>query len=1394
MNAQPQQNKAANGPESSKKPRAKGGRRKIWLLIVVFLVALIVVGLILNDVLRQKWDYSQHAAQQVVQGYYEEPAGTLDVLCLGASTLRNGISGLKMFEEYGFTTYSRCTSVQLPVLSYYLLLETLEKHDIKAVIADVTPLTSLMLNGYTDEEIVGKFHEGVDYMPMSKYKFQLLREVTSTDLPASMLDFLLPLYAYHDRWGEITKDDFTYRSWQENYFYKGQNPNIVTYSHSWYTNYMEQEIEDDKIFKLEQSACDTYRKMIELCRERGIEFILVKTASDNWNNFRHDMVADFAEENSVEFMDFNLPEMQELIGFDPRRDYADQVHPNVVGANKYSSYIGKYIKSVCDLPDKRQDPAYASWLEDCEKYDSLVRDIELRRESNFIAYLEKLHEPDYITMVATRGSVSLNFNENVSAAFEALGLNAPFAENEYLSYVAVLDDGEVVYQQADEDPLDDEHSVSCSLTTSGHTAELTSYSARVMNQASILFDGEELALNTDGFNFVVYDKKVDQIISMRTFNTGVTGVDYALPDPFAEFSSDPLSQLDLLKDDDYITVIGAGSEGSRYMPGVVNDKLQEMGLIPLDGAFDRPYLAVLEGGKVVYNAYGDEGTDLRVDMDVAGLPVTALSSADPEDAHLYIGIADNSTRWTQSQKGLAFMVYSRSLERLVHVSRFDWSNNYLSEAPVKGLTDAAELISRSRQGGYDLYCLFADPEGAREMDGQTLDDLRSCGFEGLGDSNFYAGAVTAEGADHEGGAEAAELTLDRDGRTIALSAGGPEPSATFDGVAYPVAGSGLTLFVYDPAVRAVMTQVQLKADAPREEEDPFAELTSDPVAFLERTTDDDYITVIGASGEGSRYMPGVVNDQLQAMGLIPLDGAFDRPYLAVLEGGKVVYNVYGDEGGDLTLDMDVAGLPVTALSSAAGDMGLYISIADSAFWWSQNQQGLAVMVYSRSRGELVRMTRFDWSNNYLSPVAVKGMSNAAELIGQSRQGGYDLYCLYTRPEDASQVDFEAMEMLRGRGMDEIGDTDIYVGALLGDGSVIQQADAESAEIAVDGEGRSVSLQADLAQAAATFDGVRYPVDKGLCLFVVDPVNRAVLTQVTLKRAAPQPEAETETEAEPAPVDPFEGLTSDPVAMLARALDDDFITVIGTSGAGSLYMPGTVNDQLEQMGLIPLKGAQDRPYLAVLEGTEVLYNVYGDPGAGIEWEAQVAGVPVVATSGPATEDIRLYISMGEEAFWWTSTQEGLVVMVYSRSQGAVVQIRRFDWSAFDPAKARLEGLANPIVLLSEMRRSGYDICCVYVRPAESEVDPGLMDVLREHGWDRLGTDELYAGAVLANGRVEQQSGHEPIRLSVESGGADIELTTEGYAAFDGIQYPLTEPGLYLMAYDPDTRAVLFCRHY
>jgi hypothetical protein len=66
-----------------------------------------------------------------------------------------------------------------------------------------------------------------------------------------------------------------------------------------------------------------------------------------------------AEENGITFL--NGFEFIDEMNFDAEMDFRDEVHANIIGAEKYTDWLCRYLKNHYNLPDRRGNSNYADW-------------------------------------------------------------------------------------------------------------------------------------------------------------------------------------------------------------------------------------------------------------------------------------------------------------------------------------------------------------------------------------------------------------------------------------------------------------------------------------------------------------------------------------------------------------------------------------------------------------------------------------------------------------------------------------------------------------------------------------------------------------------------------------------------------------------------------------------------------------------------------------------------------------------------------------------------------------------------------------------------------------------------------------------------------------------------
>ena len=102
-------------------------------------------------------------------------------------------------------------------------------------------------------------------------------------------------------------------------------------------------------------------RIVDLCREKGIELILIKSPClypawyEEWDRW----LEDYAEKNGVEYINA-IPRMEEM-GIDLGTDtYDGGIHLNVYGAEKYTRWLGQHLMDRGLVEDQRQDPVLAA--------------------------------------------------------------------------------------------------------------------------------------------------------------------------------------------------------------------------------------------------------------------------------------------------------------------------------------------------------------------------------------------------------------------------------------------------------------------------------------------------------------------------------------------------------------------------------------------------------------------------------------------------------------------------------------------------------------------------------------------------------------------------------------------------------------------------------------------------------------------------------------------------------------------------------------------------------------------------------------------------------------------------------------------------------------------------
>ena len=319
--------------------------KRILSVLAVLLVFVLVLDFF-NRLLTPK--YATELVEGSMIGQYYEEAGNHDVIFIGDCEVYSNFSPMEMYRQQGITAYVRGTSQQLIWQSYYILKETLKYETPKVVVFNVNAMRY-------DEPVKEEFHRlTIDNMKWSAEKVGII-QVSMTE-EETFASYVLPILRYHSRITELTAEDWQY---------------LFRDKYSTYNGYLmkKEVLPVEKLptkrplpnYQFSDICYDYLEKMAQLCKEEGVELVLVKAPSlyPYWYEEYSSQIAQFAQTHQLRYYD--LTQDVDTIGLDFSQDTYDAgLHLNLSGATKLSGYFAKLLAENHGVPDRRADAAIAA--------------------------------------------------------------------------------------------------------------------------------------------------------------------------------------------------------------------------------------------------------------------------------------------------------------------------------------------------------------------------------------------------------------------------------------------------------------------------------------------------------------------------------------------------------------------------------------------------------------------------------------------------------------------------------------------------------------------------------------------------------------------------------------------------------------------------------------------------------------------------------------------------------------------------------------------------------------------------------------------------------------------------------------------------------------------------
>lgn len=311
-----------------------------------------------------------------ITGYYEQEEDSLDAVFIGTSTVYRLYIPSLAWNEYGYTSFGYASSSMPFEAVPYILKEVDRTQNPKVVVIDtrnLVKITSFLLRDEIKPNVARSLNRTRTFincvtnnMPYNRNRVELIHSYLPEKMPEEdELYWQLDLLGNHKNWKEKSASDyFKYIS----AYIKGEKNTAEAVSENLATQCIETRFRSKKQTRWEPSKEEKKQKTVipeeylkpideimEYSKENNIEILFVSSPySTNLEYFKvENYLIDYVKEKGFNYLNCN--EYYDEIGLNFDTDFEDYLHTNILGSEKYTKFIGKYLTENYNLDANKHD-------------------------------------------------------------------------------------------------------------------------------------------------------------------------------------------------------------------------------------------------------------------------------------------------------------------------------------------------------------------------------------------------------------------------------------------------------------------------------------------------------------------------------------------------------------------------------------------------------------------------------------------------------------------------------------------------------------------------------------------------------------------------------------------------------------------------------------------------------------------------------------------------------------------------------------------------------------------------------------------------------------------------------------------------------------------------------
>lgn len=350
-------------------------KKKKIISCLLFLGIVFVIGNFFTGLFRRKGD------GQTMRQFYNQPENSLDIIIMGSSLNAGAIQTYCLGAETGTSVYNLSVSAQTTPAREYYLKEVLKTQNPKLIIMETYRYIA------QPEMSVEEINYSAAGMKPSYNKFQFLWNVPISEGGGERMELFIPLFAYHNRWTELTEEDW---KGQGQISYKYQRGDTSDHAAVAPQQACTEPVKE--IGSIPEVQKEYLERIIDMAEENHIQLLFFNppNAGTNEGNYKaYNALYEYLDSQGIDWLDCNY-ERAIMDKIDTDVDFADNYHVNMSGGYKTTQFLADYINSHYELEGKftRQSVEYREYFQ--------AKCKELRTIEDPVTYLLYLCDPDYI--------------------------------------------------------------------------------------------------------------------------------------------------------------------------------------------------------------------------------------------------------------------------------------------------------------------------------------------------------------------------------------------------------------------------------------------------------------------------------------------------------------------------------------------------------------------------------------------------------------------------------------------------------------------------------------------------------------------------------------------------------------------------------------------------------------------------------------------------------------------------------------------------------------------------------------------------------------------------------------------------------------------------------------